>query len=155
MLGTLGGMSWRPQLLSTDSSSTIWLHGGNALFYLQSKPFHQPTPLLLFLVDIGGIGLGCAGQCFGAFGGEPALHIVGRERSVELLVESRNDRKWRAGRRNQSVAQRDVEAGHAAFSKRRDIGQEARTFRTGNRYPAQRACLDVAECDRNRHEHHR
>src|SRR4029077_8926397 len=98
-------------LLVTDSSSTIWLHGGDALFYLQSQPFHQPTPLLLFAVDIGSIGLGCAGQCFGAFRFEPALHVFGRERRIEFLVKPRDDRRWRAGRRNQPVAQRNVKTG--------------------------------------------
>src|SRR6188474_3145630 len=150
----IGGLDV-PSCLEPDPNRTIWLQSGSNLFYLKTELFHQPAPLLFLPGYISGIGLGRSGQRFRAFGGKPGLHILGRKRGIQFLVEPRDDRRRGSGRRRQPVTQRDLEPRHAAFGDRRKLRQQARSPGAGNGERAQGSCLDVAERNGDRQEHHR
>src|SRR5215471_2218214 len=153
------GISWRPRwslcaLSPANPSSTIWLLGGE-LFYLQTELLHQPTPFLFISADIGGIGLGRSRQAFGAFCSKTALYIVAGKRRVEFLVQARYDRGWRPRWRGKTIPQDGFKTRHTAFGERRQIREQARSCRTGDRQTAQRSSFHIADRDGHRKKHHR
>src|SRR3954453_16511912 len=78
---------------------------------LDAAGLDELRPLLLVLVDEGGVVLRRARSDFSAVLRQLPLHLVGGKRGAQLLVEPLDDGARRARRRRQSVIERGVEPG--------------------------------------------
>src|SRR5258708_9661753 len=93
-----------------------------SLFRLPADRSGERRPFGFLGVDVGRIVFRRAQPRLGALVGEPLAHLVGRERPVELAVDTFDDRAWRAGRGHQPVMQLDLVAGETGLGDGRHPG---------------------------------
>src|ERR1700704_3927812 len=86
-----------------------------SLFRLPADRSGERRPFGFLGVDVGSVVFRRAEPRLRALVGEPLAHLVGRERGVELPVETLDDRARRAGRGHQAVMQPDLVAGETGL----------------------------------------
>src|SRR5579864_314440 len=90
-------------------------------------------PFGLFAIDDRGVLVGRRRLRLAAFVDDALAHLFGRQRRAQFLVQPVDDRPRRAGRRQQAIAQRRVEAGQPRFGERRQLRHQGRVFGGGDR----------------------